>query len=444
MKSRLFKRAFVLVCTATLIGSTASPASADTGDRKIISVAADSVWKTQEKLDAVVKDVREAAPKDGATGVSGVVVDLESNRISLYWKGKLPAEVTGRIERAKADGIDVVVRQAPYTEVELQRESDRITRKPLFNGPRTGQRSMQVSPRPDGTGLDVGLSGLPADVTPQQAKQAVPALDSAIPMTVTAAPAVEFTTRALDVWPYWGGSFLERTVGGRCSSAFGVTGLNGAATYLLSAAHCGEGTWGGAWYDEGSGPRQDIYGSTIPAGRRTDLDVQLIHTPQGADAYVYWGAHINLQNGEVGATNGLPVRGWTRNSIGNAFCLSGSYSGTICDGANIRVTGVGMTITYDPPSNGVQRVTNLVQGTDVVGARGTGINGNGDSGGPVVSVTGDGGVVGRGIISGMALGPDFERPCAGWAAPGRRCSRIVYFADLEVAMASVGVRINTA
>jgi hypothetical protein len=373
------------------------------------------------------------------------VVDLESNKISLYWKGALPASVTSRIDEAKANGIEVVVRQAPYSEVELLEEADRISQKPLFDGVRTGQRMMQVNPRPDGTGLNVGLHGLPADVSPQQAQQVVPALNSAVPLSVTAVDPVSFATRLFDTPSFWGGSYIHRRSGGNsCTSAFGVTGLNGAATYLLTAAHCGEGTWGGGLYRDANGNiQQDVYGSTIPAGRSTQIDVQLVHTPQNSGNHIYWGTYMNPEAGDPGSSTGVPVRGVTPNSIGNAFCLSGSYSGTICDGANVRITGVNITVTYDPPSNGVVRVTGLVQGTDVIGTRAFGIVGQGDSGGPVVSPANDGGVQARGVISGMATGNQV-RPCYGYAPPNRTCSRIVYFADMQNAMATVGVRLNTA
>lgn len=201
---------------------------------------------------------------------------------------------------------------------------------------------------------------------------------------------------------------------------------------------------GSALYTDANGTTQQfVYGDTIPAGRATDIDAQLILTPAIAGAAIYWGSHVNPPAGDPGTNNGVSVRGWTPNSTGNAFCLSGSYSGTVCPGADIRITGTNMTITYDPPSNGVARVTNLVQGSDVTGTRGIGIVGNGDSGGPVISPTNDGGLLARGVISGMATGPGFEQPCQGWAPPGRVCSRLVYFADLQNAMAWVGVRLNT-
>jgi streptogrisin D len=441
MKSRS-RHATVLTCAAVLFAASSPPALASDGKNLTHVKITGSIWQNQEKIDHVVKDIRMSGVADD---ISGVVVDPESRKVSLYWKGTPPAAVTDRIKAATADGIEVMVRQAPYTEAELLAEADRISRKPLFNGPRTGQRMMKVSPRPDGTGLDVGLHGLPSDVAPQQARQVVPALDSVVPLKVTTTDQVSFTSRAFDTQPYWGGSYIHRRANGNsCSSAFGVTGLNGAATYLLTAAHCGEGTWGSALYLDANGnTQQNVYGDTIPAGRATDIDAQLILTPGIDGAGIYWGSYMNPPAGDPGTNDGVPVRDWTPNSTGNAFCLSGSYSGTVCPGADIRITGTNITVTYDPPSNGVARVINLVQGSDVTGTRGIGIVGNGDSGGPVISPTNDGGVLARGVISGMATGSSFEQPCQGYVPPGRVCSRVVYFADLQNAMARVGVRLNT-
>ena len=446
-RSRALRRAAVVLCVGALIAA-APPALAGTGpdDRKTTAATeAGAIWAVQEKLDAVVKDIRAAASKDTTVGISGVVVDLEGKKLDLYWKGDLPAAVTARIGAARADGLGVVVRQAPYTEAELLAEADRISRKPLRATGSTGRRMMRVSPKPDGTGLDVGLDGLPSDVAPRDARKVVPALDSAVPLSVTATDPVSFTTRYFDSAAYWGGSFLLRRSGNNaCTSAFGVTGLNGAATYLLTAAHCGEGTWGGGLYDDGTGnAAQNVYGSTIPAGRSTQMDVELILTPSGSAGYVYWGTSINPPLGDPGSPNGVPVRGSIANSTGNAFCLSGSYSGSVCDGSNVRITGTGVTLVYDPPYNGVSRVTNLLQGSDVTGSRATGIVGQGDSGGPVASPTNDGGLLARGVISGMATGGE-TRPCAGYVPAGRVCSRVVYFADLQASMATIGVRLNTA
>jgi hypothetical protein len=72
-------------------------------------------------------------------------------------------------------------------------------------------------------------------------------------------------------------------------------------------------------------------------------------------------------------------------------------------------------------------------------------SGNGDSGGPVVSIT-TGGVLARGTISAMNM--NSQVPCPGVpGAPvdeeGRHCSTEMFYPDIRVQMAAVGVRLTT-
>jgi streptogrisin D len=404
------------------------------------------LWRTQERLDLLIEDIRAASNVDSTGGFSGAVVDAERNKLSLYWHGTVPPEVSARVDEARADGIEVAIASAPYTEAALLREADRISRMPLFQGARTGQRMMRVGPRPDGSGLDVGISGLPAGVDAAQARELVPALESTVPLAIGPMNPVSFASRLFDFPAFWGGSYIARRIDAtriyECTSAFGVTGLNGAATYLITAAHCGAGTWGSAFFRDANGNIvQDVYGSTIAAGRNTGRDVQLILTPGGAGGHVYWGAPINPPNGDPGSLNGAPVGGDSANNVNDSVCLSGSFSGTICEDL-VRIAQTNLTITIDPPVNGVGRITNLASAVHI-GGRTLGIVGNGDSGGPVVSVRSDGKLLARGVISAMELGLAV-RPCQGYNPPGRTCSSIVYFADLRGGMNAVGVRINTA
>jgi hypothetical protein len=456
MRSRhkLVNPAVVALALAALIMAPAQPAAAvDPLDPSEVDrqrtlagrVETSVLWQNQERIDHLIEDIRAAAITGSASGIGGAVVDAEQNRLSLYWHGTVPQAVSQRVDEARENGIEVVVAPAPYTEAELLREADRISQLPLFAGARTGQRIMRVGPRPDGSGLDVGIHGLGQDVGAARAQELVPALQSTVPLTISAMNEVSFTSRALDFDPYWGGSWIVRRIDANrsysCTSAFGVTGNNGAATYLMTAAHCGAGVWGGALFRDGNGNiRQDVYGETIPAGRNTGRDVQLILTPAGAGGGVYWGDPVNPPD-SVGATSGVAVGGTSANNVNDSFCLSGAYTGTICEDL-LRISATNLTVTYDPPTNGVARVTNLVRGVYIAG-RTLGIVGNGDSGGPVVSVAGDGRLLGRGVISGQEGGLAV-RPCQGYNPPGRVCSSIVYFADLRGGMNAVGVRINTA
>lgn len=457
-------RWIVVVGAAALLAVPASPAIAAPGpvipaptgpDRSVVSTAdqlsrppgvtdeALTFMDKQASLDRVAQAVRTTAAKVPDSGLSGTILDTEHSTIRLYWHGAMPQTVSEQIAAARGNGVAVVVAQAPFTEAELLAETARMSKRPLFAGAQTGPRALQVAPQPDGSGISVAVSGLPAGTTAAQARQLVPALDSAYPLTFSAMSPPAFTARYFDQSPYWGGSYIHNNATGyNCSDAYGVTGLNGAATYLFTAAHCGTGAWssGVVRFPDGT-EVQTTYGSTFPAGRRTDLDVELLLVSgAGASAGngVYYGPSINPPNNDPGSSTGIAVGGTINNVVGARLCTSGSYSGTIC---NIEIQLTNLTVTY-ALLNGVSRVTNLVLAYKLLDDSGiTAAVGEGDSGGPAFSVV-SGKAQARGVISGMRTG-DFVRPCTGWVFAGRTCSVAVYYADLTNAMNAVGVRLNT-
>jgi hypothetical protein len=137
-----------------------------------------------------------------------------------------------------------------------------------------------------------------------------------------------------------------------------------------------------------------------------------------------------------GTNSGLSVGGAAGNTIGDLVCTDGSFTGTVC---GVRIAVTGGTITYNPPDNGVGRVTNMVNAQ----LPNVAIAGNGDSGGPMIALrTSDSHAIARGVISGMDLG-SYERPCTGYAPPGRRCSMSVWYGTINDIMNTIGVHINT-
>jgi streptogrisin D len=448
----------MLVIGVTLLAAIpASPAKADLvqevngswGNERVVSSGTEGIYQAtgmtpevfalmtrQEGLDRVADDIRAKARDTETGGLAGIAVDQAHNAVRLYWHGMLPAAASQQIAQAGSQGIAVIVKTAPYTEAQLVAEVDRISKLPLSAGTRAGHRAMRISPKPDGTGIDVGISGLPDGISTSQARQLVPALNSPIPLTITPIAAPAFASRYFDVPAYWGGGLITNPATNlSCSNAFGVTGNNGAATYLLTAAHCGEGEWRtGAFVNP---PAQNVFGNTIPAGRSTQLDAELILTPAGSANAVYYGSSINPPNNDVGTTSGRLVAGATSNNIDDTVCTSGAFSGTICDG---RILATNVTISYVPAENGVGRVTNLVWAEKLPANDSSAIAGQGDSGGPVISVRSDGKVLARGIISGIDA--VLLKPCQGWAFPGRQCSPSVFYADVTRVMNTVGVHLN--
>jgi streptogrisin D len=411
--------------------------NADEGIGRVAGLDASmmALMKRQDRASQVGAAIQNSART--SPGLSGIRSDGKGG-LEVFWHGPIPAAVTGQVIAGKNAGVVVRVLPAPFTKADLLAEADRISRLSLP----AGVQSIRVAPKPDGTGVEVALAGsATVGVAATRWAGLVPGLGGGrIPLTVTDMPEPVFDYRYIDASPFYGGSLIEREGwNNQCSSAFGVTGLNGVSTYMVSAAHCGEGTWltgdvelpdGTTWWNE--------IGRVVK--RDTGRDVQLIAAAPGATAGagIYWGASINPPD-DPGSNDAVAVAGVGPNFVGNYICNSGAYSGTIC-GSQIITTDV--TITYTKEANGVQRVTNLVFAMNLPADENSAFSGQGDSGGPMVSITSDGRVRALGVASGHPSGP-YVRPCKGYNYPGRECSYASYYADLSSALGALGVRINT-
>jgi hypothetical protein len=192
-------------------------------------------------------------------------------------------------------------------------------------------------------------------MTDAKAKRTIPALRSQLPVSFSRMDLPSFTSRYFDNASFLGGALIQNG-GIACSSGFGVTGNNGAGTYLMTAAHCGEGTWTTGTVRAADGTLLTVtIGNTISAGRNTGRDVELILSPAGHG--IYWGASINPPT-SAGSNTYVNASGNTMNLPGAVICQSGAFSGTLC---NAQIASVNNTITVTPPENGVERITSLVQ-----------------------------------------------------------------------------------
>jgi hypothetical protein len=375
-----------------------------------------ALMNTQNGLHEVADRI-EAVPTGASSGVSNIVVDAEHNALRLYWKGAQPSGVVAEIAAAAKKGITVTTIPAPYRADELSAEVERLAGTYLKNG-----RITSVAPKADGSGLEVGAS---AAAVRGGVKAAIA---SSMPVDLVEQPeAVTSLGRYDDAAPFWGGGYMDRYIIGvgyvMCTNGFAVTGNNAASDYLITAAHCGEGTW--------STGLANVIGSTIPT-RDVSRDAELIQT--SAAAGVYSGGSII---GDAPQSSRAVV-GASVNRTGDLVCTSGSFSGEICD---IRVVGTGQSVNFD----GFGVVRDLVRAESQVNQA---VGGNGDSGGPVFSLSGVTAVA-RGTITGMPLGSD-ERPCKG--VPGgaagdpeaRHCSRVTWYPDIIAQFTSLGVHIKVA
>jgi streptogrisin D len=389
-----------------------------------------ALMQAQAALGRVAERVRGVATETPESGLGGIAVEPENATLRIYWHGTVPSDVSREVQAARRAGMTVIVASAPYTEAQLQAEIARLAAIHMRGDTATGARVASLGPKPDGTGLFVEVSGLKPGLSgadaAAEARRLIPSLHSSVPLDVSNASPV-FADRWFDSPPYWGGAYVERWINGAprnaCSTGFGVTGNNGAATYIMFANHCGAGEWrtGRVTLPDGTIAQRTL-GNTI-AANDFQHDSQLILTSAANAVYV--------GDSFIGPNQTYRVmKQAARNSSGEYVCTSGSYSGTVC---NIKITGTGMTINII----GYGQVTGMVRADhqQMLGAAG-----NGDSGGPVITTLGSD-TYARGTIS--AMDRDRFVVCQGVNEAGRNCSWRIYYPDILLQLSGLGVRLNT-
>ena len=346
------------------------------------------LMKEQARLDAAADRISAA----GGPGLAGLVVSAETRKLKVYYKGRVPAAVNEVVEAERAKvGVDVL--PARFSKGELVAAANRVLRL-------TGVT--EVSTDPAGRGLIVA------------AKRGYRPSDSLVP-TVRLEEAQPALLSRNDDWaPYWGGArWGPYTSGQGCSTGFAI--WVGGATKMLSAGHCGAN--GQTAYDGGG----QVMGSI--AGDNNSYDTLYINASSAGRIY----------DGGVGSGEfSKPVTGASRSYVGDWLCTSGSYSGARC---GIRVTATNVTINVGYYIYGQVRAEQ-VDHTNAVG--------NGDSGGPVFSLSADPNrVIAKGIISAGDMG-SAPATCTGVpAGGGRACTWRMYYADIFTAFSLYGASIVT-
>jgi hypothetical protein len=366
----------------------------------------------QARVDAAADVVLDAVEPTRNSDFAGIVVDPARERVAVYWRGSPPPPVVRAIERAHATtGVGVAVRPADHTRRELLRAArvlvagERLPRETQ----RLAELAYRIALRPQGDSIEVSVArpdGIDdADLTrwSRRARRALAAAVAVPVRLVVDAPAREFGRGRLNDAPPWRGG--AAIVGeGRCSTGFAVrrAGVRrrGAPVGVLTAAHC-HGDPHGVFRD-GTGSRE-----VGPERGRIDerLDARVIPT-DAVEARIY--------SGGVGRASEFtrPVRGTGRNHVGDAVCTSGAATGAHCDLVVVNVDSF-----YRPAGTGAwYRVVEATARDRDAGVAA----GEGDSGGPVFTVTADGGVEARGTIAGgwgeVACGRDGLGVCTGTVA----------------------------
>ncbi|GLY99965.1 hypothetical protein Acsp02_72180 [Actinoplanes sp. NBRC 103695] len=290
-----------LVAAAAAVTVTAlctAPASAATTggpavvDATTLLAAADlQRMERQRPLIAAASVLRWEVERHDYAGYAGI--SLAESAVDLWWKGALPTSLRGVVAQA-SKSAPVRVRAADHSMAELRGAAERLR----ASWPGGGDAVQAIKLKPDGSGLVVSV--------PSSLRASVP--DVGVPVDVAVEAGLDQVSRDDDSAPWKGGAtIVNRDQGTACTSGFGVR--NGSASYILTAAHCGQ---TGQRYTDARG---EAIGTIT--SRHQDHDVELVPT-SSVDGYVYVGTPTD----NVVAL----VEGWGWTFIGEYLCQSGVTS----------------------------------------------------------------------------------------------------------------------
>ena len=339
---------------------------------------------------------------------AGVSISPENRQVILYWHGDRTPVMATALRRAVGalggDG-DVIVRNARYSQAELDAEANR-----LVGTKAAGGTVVVASARPDASGLDLMVTREGA---------VTPAVVSSVATSVSygPAPAPDFG-RFNDTAPFNGGAAIVNPGRGlECSSGFSVANQFGQR-FLLTAGHCGQ--VGDQWQTATGGP---IGTTPLTVPQR---DVELVSTPS-AEPDIYNGGPDASGQG-IGESL-LGISGARRTLAGELICQLGAFSGPRCDiqilsHATVNINGVNIQEIKARTRDGSEGI------------------GDGDSGGPVITLGPPGFVIALGINS--AEDPSHGVACVGVPIPGRVCSTQMFFNDIADIQPATGTSVVIA
>jgi streptogrisin D len=303
--------------------------------------------RRQIPLVQAAATIRRALDQGANPGYAGI--ELQDDRVVLWWKGAVPAPVRRAVEAARRTA-PVQISTATHSLRELRAAGARLRTSLAAQKPRVKYAvdGSRVVVDIEGTGFTtarVPEVGVPVEVVDQGAK---------------------VLTSRRDDWPQWKGGADQINGNSRCTTGFPVR--NSSAEFILTAGHCGS---NGDQIRDGVGEFMGTF-----TADNDGHDIALVHTPSGADNLMYVGG---LDSNVV-----TTVEGWDWVFPGEYLCQSG--------GSSARDTGgpvCGLRVEKFNTDSGDAVEARQVDGRPAV--RG------GDSGGPVFGPSASGNVIAKGI-----------------------------------------------
>ncbi|MFC5186929.1 chymotrypsin family serine protease [Actinomadura harenae] len=331
----------------------------------------------QVPLKEAASKISWAMEKSGQRGgFAGIA--LQPKSVELWWKGKLPAAVSKAVGQAR--GVAAVeVKPARYSQAELKAAASGLIAD-MKKDPDYPINQVAGSLKGDGLVLTTRDKG--------RGLAARPTTLGGVPVTYVDGGAPSLNGRLDDDGEYaGGGAILNDDFPGEpkkmCTAGWGVIDTWGNS-YLLTAGHCGRpgGGWhNGQWSTPGTGKW---------VGRATQEhvghDLLLINAPSTG----------RIWDGSRWGDFTKHVVGWDWAYAYEWVCQSGATSGAVCGIQNTE------NFTYAEWFN-ADDYGNRGFFYDLIVARRVGggpASRDGDSGGPVFSVSGDYDVVAKGTVTG--------------------------------------------
>ena len=337
-----------------------------------------ALYAMQHQLDVAATKIAAA---DGA-GRVGIEVSAVDRELSVYWPGAVPAPVRTLAGRL---GVHITFHRAAFSQRTLVTAAQRLAAIPGI---------ADAAPKADGSGLAVRVISA---ATGKAATAKAVRVASGIPLTITTGQQSQAAFgRQLDNPPFSGGSRYSSPVG-LCSNGFALSGN----VDMLSAGHCGS-----------NGQSVSI---GFPAWTGTILNQNACRDTLEINYPVYSAGRIYTGGYNSFTTTG--VAGATPDFVGDLVETSGASSGEH-DNIPVRAVDVFGYVTGSPCGGLVGPLDEASYGDGVSCAAALG-----DSGGPVFSFFGSGGVLGRGTIT--SIYPDVS--CPGISSTG---SDTVFYAPL--------------
>ncbi|MFJ2868918.1 trypsin-like serine protease [Kitasatospora sp. NPDC087314] len=412
-----------LVLLPVLPAGTAHAADHAAPDAGKASTRADKVpggfasWQDlmteQDKLDKAADRILEATRADKDSGYAGVRVSAEKRELSLYWRGVKPRPVEDLV-KALGSSVRIVELQAPYSRATLQAEVDRVLKD---GDPAVAEKGTVVSagPREDGTGVSISVDPGPRKASLAAADTPLGTVTSSTGIPALVERGEKATSLGRSEGQAFAGAYMRSdSLQARCSTSYtiDVGDRMASALYQLTAAHCVSGVDDGVRSVSGG-----WYGSVKYYDKFSDIAVIAASSPGFFQNWLWMGTW----SGDSRPQSRTSMVGSAQSHPGDFVCSSGAASGDIC---NIQVVATDRTVyTEDSGTHGP-----MVQAQQLTAN--TSAGGQGDSGGPVLTIT-NFGTTARGVISSGRV----NVPCTGYQ--NRICYSTLFYSDISSALSIV-------